>query len=128
MHSLECCTCLRAAAAATLVRRYSLHVSARKAAGSVAAHHWPALFRHVLRCADTSCCCVMCCRLLTPPAAVQGGHVPWLLHVVQHCAGHSGMYVIMQAVEEMLGPHHIARLERLTYAALTRYLCTAVYS
>lgn len=30
------------------------------------------------------------------------------------------MYVIMQAVEEMLGPHHIARLERLTYAALTR--------
>lgn len=55
-----------------------------------------------------------CCALL------QGGHVPWLLHVVQHVAGHSGMYVIMQAVEEMLGPHHIARLERLTYAALTR--------
>jgi hypothetical protein len=30
------------------------------------------------------------------------------------------MYIIMQAVEEMLGPHHIARLERLTYASLTR--------
>jgi hypothetical protein len=46
--------------------------------------------------------------------------VPWLLHVVRHVANHSGMYVIMQAVEEMLGAHHIARLERLTYAALTR--------
>lgn len=49
--------------------------------------------------------------------------MPWLLHVVHQCAGHSGVYVIMQAVEEMLGPHHIARLERLTYAALTRWVC-----
>jgi hypothetical protein len=30
------------------------------------------------------------------------------------------MVIVMQAVEEMLGPHHIARLERLTDAALTR--------
>lgn len=52
--------------------------------------------------------------------------MPWLVHVVQHVAGHSGMYVIMQAVEEMLGPHHIARLERLTDAALTRCVCVCV--
>lgn len=57
-------------------------------------------------------------------AVVQGGHTLWLLHVVRHVADHSGMYVIMQAVEEMLGPHHIARLERLTYAALTRCVHT----
>jgi hypothetical protein len=65
------------------------------------------------RCAVTWCA-VLC-------YGVQGGHEPWLLHVVRHVADHSGMYIIMQAVEEMLGPHHIARLERLTYAALTRY-------
>jgi len=64
------------------------------------------------------CCAVLCLLWL------QGGHTSWLLHVVQHVADHSGMYVIMQAVEEMLGPHHIARLERLTYAALTRCVHT----
>lgn len=51
---------------------------------------------------------------------VQGRHVPWLLHAVQTVAGHSGIYIAVEAAEQMLGPHRIARLEALTAAALTR--------
>lgn len=51
---------------------------------------------------------------------LQGGHVPWLLHAVQQVAGHPGVYITAEAVEAVLGPHHAARLEALTTAALTR--------
>ncbi|WIA33503.1 hypothetical protein OEZ86_006629 [Tetradesmus obliquus] len=53
-------------------------------------------------------------------ALQEGGHVPWLLHAVQQVAGHPGVYITAEAVEAMLGPHHAARLEALTTAALTR--------
>jgi hypothetical protein len=55
-----------------------------------------------------------------PLSAAQGGHVPWLLHAVQQVAAHPGVYITAEAVEEMLGPHHIARVEALATAALTR--------
>ncbi|WIA15904.1 hypothetical protein OEZ85_012653 [Tetradesmus obliquus] len=59
--------------------------------------------------------------ITTGDAALQEGrHVPWLLHAVQTVAGHSGIYIAVEAAEQMLGPHRIARLEALTAAALTR--------